>query len=182
MTPRRVVMLFSFVWCATIVLTPLLASSDGIAPKFAGVSYDFFSRVCHQLDSRSFHVAGYKFAVCIRCFAIYLFFTAGMALFPIIARKGLTRISSRSILLIGLTPMAIDVALAVLGVSESTPFTRAVTGSFFGLALGFVLNPALEDIFANLNQRNLPSAFNQRILRNLRKRFQQHANPDATQT
>jgi uncharacterized membrane protein len=173
MTPRRFLLTSVFLWCAVIAATPLLASYDGAATKAAFLSYQFFSRVCHQLDSHSFHLAGFKFAVCIRCSSIYASFFLGLLFFPIIKRTKIVDVHPARVLGLSLLPMGIDVALDTLGIHESTTTTRGITGLIFGLALTIVLVPVLEELaekflshmhtFANtLELRNLQSAQNLR--------------------
>jgi uncharacterized membrane protein len=59
----------STLWCISIVAAP-----------FLGLSwvYTFFSRICHQDPSRSWHLSGEPLAVCIRCTSIYFAFTASL--------------------------------------------------------------------------------------------------------
>jgi uncharacterized membrane protein len=173
MTPRRFLLTSVFLWCAAIVATPVLASYDGATAKAASLSYQFFSRVCHQLDSHSFHLAGFKFAVCVRCASIYASFFIGLLFFPIIKRTKIADVHPARVLILSLVPMGIDVALATFGIHESTAMTRGITGLIFGLALSIVLVPVLEEfadkflshmriLASALNQRNLQSAPNLR--------------------
>jgi uncharacterized membrane protein len=150
MIPRRFLLAAVLVWCVAIAATPLLASHGGIESRIASFSYEFFSRVCHQFDSRSFHLAGYKFAVCIRCFTIYVSFFLGILFFPLIGRTKIAAIPSSLVLVISLMPMGLDVALATLGIHESSTTTRTVTGPLFGLALSVVLAPVLEEVTGKL--------------------------------
>jgi uncharacterized membrane protein len=155
MNPRRFLLTAVFFWCAAIVATPLLDSLGGAGTSTASFSYHFFSRVCHQIDSRSFHIAGGKFAVCIRCFSIYAAFFLSVLFYPLLSRTRVSAVSSRALLALSALPMAIDVALDGVGVCESTGVSRAVTGVVFGFALGIVLAPLLEElvreIFSRLN-------------------------------
>jgi len=174
MTPRRFLLASVFIWCTAVVVTPLLASHAGTWATMSSLSYKFFSRVCHQLDSHSFHIAGFKFAVCIRCTCIYASFFLGLILFPMIKRTTIARVHPARALILSLVPMGIDVALATLGIHESTRTTRSITGLIFGLALSIVLVPVLEEFterflsfmhtlvitLRQLNLRNLQSAPN----------------------
>ncbi len=177
MAPRRFLLTSVFLWCAAIVATPVLASYDGAAAKAASLSYQFFSRVCHQLDSHSFHLAGFKFAVCIRCTCIYSSFFLGLLFFPMIKRTKIVDVHPARVLILSLVPMGIDVALANFGIHESTTMTRGITGLIFGLALAIVLVPVLEEfvgrfllqmhrLTAHLNLRNQQSEPNLRNLSN----------------
>ncbi len=176
MTPRRFLLTSIFLWCAAIVATPVLASYDGASAKAASFSYQFFSRVCHQLESHSFHLAGFKFAVCIRCISIYASFFLGLLFFPIIKRTTIVDFHPARVLILSLMPMGIDVGLVTIGIHESTTITRGITGLIFGLALTIVLVPVLEEFadkflsymhtlaitLTELNLRNLQSAPNLR--------------------
>jgi uncharacterized membrane protein len=171
MTPRRFLLTSVFLWCAAIAATPLLASYDGAATKAAFLSYQFFSHVCHQFDSHSFHLASFKFAVCIRCTSIYASFFLGLLFFPIIKRTKIMDVDPGRVLVLSLLPMGIDVAIATFGIHESTTMTRSMTGLIFGPALSIVLVSALEELAgkflsqshrlaAYLNLRNLTSGSN----------------------
>ncbi|MEK6565803.1 MAG: hypothetical protein AABZ41_03750, partial [Bacteroidota bacterium] len=60
MTPLRTYLTLLFLvalWCATLLAAPLLQSWGG--PP-GGFFYEAFSKICHQMDQRSFHLAGFK--------------------------------------------------------------------------------------------------------------------------
>lgn len=182
MTPRRFLLASVFFWCGAIVATPLLASVGGVAAKTASLVYEIFSRVCHQLDSHSFHFAGFKFAVCVRCTSIYMAFFLGILLFPFINRTKLVDVRPLRLLIFVLAPMGIDVALAIVRIHEISTLTRILTGSIFGLGLSILLGSVLEEfvkksllhmhdlinthhsrnLYPVLFQCNLQSALNQR--------------------
>ena len=146
MTARRILLIATFFWCFLIVATPIFASFGGNSALAASVFYEMFSRVCHQMDSRSFHVAGFKFGVCIRCTAIYASFFGGMLLFPLLKRTVIALQNPSFILIISLIPMGIDVGLAAVGIHESNSYTRMATGALFGCALSIILVPTLEEV------------------------------------
>jgi uncharacterized membrane protein len=153
MTSRRILLAGAFFWCALIVAAPLLASFGGRSALMASYLYEMFSRVCHQIDSRSYHIAGFKFGVCIRCTAIYASFFGGMTVFPLLKRTTIAVQKSSFILMISLIPMGVDVALAMLGIHESNAFTRMTTGALFGFALSIVLVPTLEEVTGQILPR-----------------------------
>jgi len=146
MTPRRLLLSGLFLWCAAIAATPLLSSLGGAGAGAASLSYEFFSRVCHQLDSRSFHIAGYKMAVCIRCTSIYAAFFLSVLFSPMLSRTFLAAVPARVLLIASGLPMAVDVGLAALGIHESNVFTRMTSGALFGCALSIVLVPTLDEV------------------------------------
>jgi len=59
----------STLWCTAVIAAPVF-HLDSV--------YSVFSRICHQDPTRSWHVAGEPFAVCIRCSSIYFAFTASL--------------------------------------------------------------------------------------------------------
>lgn len=190
MTPRRFFLASVLIWCIAIVVTPLLASHAGTWATVSTLSYEFFSRICHQLDSHSFHLAGFKFAVCIRCTSIYASFFLGLLFFPMIKRTKIVNVHSARVLLLSLVPMGIDVALATSGIHEITTMTRGTTGLIFGLALAIVLVPVLEEFADKFLSRvpALPITFDERNLRNLQSelnlsnQINQSRIPHATET
>lgn len=153
MTPRRLLITALFIWCAAIVATPILASYGGTAANGAGLSYRIFSRVCHQFDSRSFHIGEYKFAVCIRCTMIYASFLLGVLCYPAVVRTRITSVKPGILLGVSLVPMGIDVLFSVFGIHDSTVATRTATGVLFGAALSVVLLPALEEVIGEFLAR-----------------------------
>jgi uncharacterized membrane protein len=68
-TTHSALLAASTLWCLSIVAAPAF----GLAWV-----YDLFSVICHQDPSRSWHIAGEPFAVCIRCASIYFAFGAAL--------------------------------------------------------------------------------------------------------
>lgn len=127
-------------WCFTLALAPVFAASGWSGP--ADFLYAFFHRICHQLEGRSFHIAGEPLAVCVRCSAIYFAFLAGTLAFPFVRRGRWTGIPARGLLVAGLAPMVLDVGLGLAGIHESGLATRVITGSIAGGVLSFIILPA----------------------------------------
>ena len=145
MTSHRILVVLLFLWCAAIAVTPMLSSGGGFPSQVAGASYAFFSHVCHQFDSCSFHVDGYKFPVCIRCMSIYASFFVGVLCFPAMKRVWQRELPAAKLLAVAVIPMVADVSFSLCGIHESNDWTRLVTGAVFGLISSFVLAPILED-------------------------------------
>jgi len=154
MTPRRVLISLVFLWCAAIVAAPILNTFGGPLAAAGSFLYQVFSRVCHQLDERSFHIAGYKFGVCIRCTAIYFAFFSGILFAPFVTKRIGSRLSSRSLILLSALPMAVDVALSVAGIHESTVITRLCTGATFGFGLSIPLLEPLQELVQKILSRS----------------------------
>ena len=148
-----VVLAGSILWCAGIVIAPYLASTIGFTHDSGVALYRFYATICHQIDSRSFHLHGEPFAVCARCSSIYFGFLAGTIIFPLSERVLAKRISPRTLLLVAFLPMLVDVVLSLLGLHSSTLATRGMTGGFFGLTIPLLIIPsataALKEIFSS---------------------------------
>ena len=136
----------TLVWCVLILLAPLVVHSN---PAISNNLYSFFKPVCHQDDARSFHIAGVKFAVCIRCSAIYFSFLVGVLLFPMLRRRTIS-LSSRSMWLIAVVSMLIDVLLDTVGIHASTTWTRTITGGMFGFIAAQLIVPLILQAFTDI--------------------------------
>jgi len=137
-----VILLCTITWCAALFLAPILAGGTGVVHAAGGFLYQFFHPICHQLEERSFHIAGRQLAVCSRCSSIYLAFLAGTILLPLVAKRV---VPSRLLLALSVAPMLLDVLTGALGLHEVSNATRAVTGAMFGLVIPFFVIPAAID-------------------------------------
>jgi uncharacterized membrane protein len=140
-----VVLLGASLWCGAIVLTPVLA---GLPDPIAGVGealYGLVSPVCHQIEARSFTVAGLPFAVCARCTAVYFGFLAGVLLFPILRSVERPVYPPRWLVGVAVLPMVTDVILGWTGIHGVSAGSRLMTGGVFGVIAPFVVLPALID-------------------------------------
>lgn len=150
-TRRTYIAMLSLValWCGMVVAAPLLG---GVSEGTASAVYKFFSRICHQLEERSFHIAGGQFAVCIRCSAIYFAFFLGVMVYG--AVRGLANRSTPPLYLLSVAsfPMLVDVLLNITGIHASTNATRLVTGSLFGFALPWYVLPVLFESLSGISR------------------------------
>ncbi len=108
-----------------------------VPPSLRAVLMEGFSSVCHQLPGRSPHLHGVQLAVCDRCLGIYV----GLALGSGATRWGRTmwhrvRAWGPLPLALVLVPAGVDWALPVLGLWESVPLSRGLTGFLAGLGGG----------------------------------------------
>ena len=130
------------------VLAPLLMSRG--QRGLSNLIYFAYGLVCHQMASRSFFIAGYQMAMCQRDMAIYgSMFLAGLAYSLV---RGRVRILPFWAFILLITPMAVDGTIQLLGVLESTPLRRLVTGSLFGLACVWLAFPYLEEGFQEIRE------------------------------
>jgi uncharacterized membrane protein len=129
-------------------LAPLLAS--GGHPTAARVIYLPFRLICHQRDDRSFHLAGEKLAFCERDVAIVsAAVLAGLVFAVVRHRQSLPSIGFGAVVALAL-PMAVDGGTQLVGLRESTPELRVLTGTLFSLGLSWFVLPHLDSGFATV--------------------------------
>jgi uncharacterized membrane protein len=117
--------------CALVLAAPMLASS-GYHGTAAAV-YFCFSRICHQIPTRSFSLLGYSLAVCHRCSGIYLGFFIGTFInIPWIHRSPCAR---RNWTLTAILPLAADFLIPYSGLWTNTCVSRFATGLIFGVVV-----------------------------------------------
>jgi uncharacterized membrane protein/glutaredoxin len=130
------------------ILAPLLMARGQIG--LSNAIYFAYRFVCHQMPSRSFFIAGYQMAMCQRDMAIYgSIFVAGLG-FNLVRRR--LKPLSWQVFVVLITPMAVDGTLQLLGVLESTPLRRLITGGLFGLACVLLAFPYLEEGFQEIRE------------------------------
>ncbi len=138
-------MLAVFAWVFTILLAPL-AQANGFE-NISAPLYKFFSFICHQIPSRSFHIEENQFAVCSRCFGVYFGLFAGFVIYPLIRKIEEIEPLPRFWLFLAMIPIGIDWSLGVFDIWENTHLSRFLTGLILGAACGVFIVPALVEIF-----------------------------------
>ncbi|GEM_PF-274669 len=129
-------------WCGFILATPVLASFGGTSGDIADILYRLYGVVCHQFDSRSFHMYDHSFAVCIRCTAIYFGFFGSI----IFVRSGVHFKGGRHHWIVGAAlPMFIDALFDTVGIFPSSTVSRLITGGIFGFGMAIVLVDSVLD-------------------------------------
>ena len=140
-----------FVWVLMILLAPIAEANN-----FSGLSnqlYTFFSYICHQIPSRSFHLDGSAFAVCSRCFGVYFGLLFGFIIYPFFRSINETEPFPRIWLFLALVPIGIDWSLGFFGIWENTHLSRLITGMILGAACAVFIIPAMVEIFQLLSSR-----------------------------
>jgi uncharacterized membrane protein len=128
-----------------LIIGAPIALNSGHA--FLGLSiYGAFSHVCHQIPERSFFIAGHQFAVCARCFGLYLGFTVATVLYPLVRSLRRTEAPARKWLFLAAAPLTIDFAVGFLGIWENTHSSRFITGTLLGGVSVFYVMPGLMDL------------------------------------
>ena len=129
---------------ALVVGAPLL-KAWGLGAA-ASAAYGALALACHQMDERSFHLAGFKLAVCARCFGIYAGALAGALLYPFVRPLARRDLPPRGWLLAAAVPTSIDFALGFFGLWENTHASRFLTASLLGVVLAFYFVPGAVDM------------------------------------
>jgi uncharacterized membrane protein len=127
-----------------IVAAPLARAAH--YPEIASVIYRTFSLVCHQIPDRSFHLAGFKFAVCSRCTGIYSGLAAAALVFPLTRSLRDTKTPARLWLVLAAAPLAIDFGLGYFSIWQNTHWSRFLTGALLGSVVVFFIIPGLIDL------------------------------------
>jgi uncharacterized membrane protein len=147
----RIYILITFLvalWCAGILAAPVLQHAGFYGT--ANYTYAFFSRVCHQNDTHSFHLEGEKIGVCIRCSAIYFGFLAGLLFMPLSGALKRMRFLKPVTVIALCIPMLVDVVLNDTGLHLSTVMTRVATGVVFGGVMPWCIVPLLIEACSQL--------------------------------
>ena len=139
------------VWLLMIVLPPIFAANGN-----AGLSsplYHFFSFLCHQMPSRSFHLMDHQLAVCSRCFGVYFGLIAGLIAYPL--WRSIENIDPlpRIWLFASMIPIGIDWLLGMLDIWHNNHASRFITGMILGVGCATYIMPALVEIVRNLSVR-----------------------------
>ncbi len=145
-------LLVVFAWTFVILLAPI-ARANGFENISAPI-YAFFSVICHQIDSRSFHIENHQFAVCSRCFGVYFGLFFGFLIYPFLRKVDEIEPLPRFWLFLAMIPIGIDWSLGVFGIWENTHLSRFITGSILGAACAIFIVPALVEIFRYLKKTN----------------------------
>lgn len=153
MTGKRIYLIFfifTLFWNILIIIAPIYNNSAGFLKGISGFSYSFFSVTCHQIDDRSFHILGSKYAVCSRCLSIYWAFLFSVIIYPFIKGFNNTKLPSLWLLLVPGFFVFLDAMLDFLGIFNNTFITRSVTGALIGFVLPFYLIPGFYNFFNEL--------------------------------
>ncbi|HTH51481.1 MAG TPA: DUF2085 domain-containing protein [Pyrinomonadaceae bacterium] len=146
-------------WSLLILAAPI-AKASGLL-SISSSLYTFFSYLCHQMDGRSFHIEGEKFAVCSRCFGIYAGIVAGFVGYPF--WRGIEKVEPlpKFWLIAACVPAAVDWSLTIFGIWENTFISRTITGGLLGFACGTFIVPSVVEITRNFSLRR--GTFSRRV-------------------
>lgn len=108
--------------------------------------HKFFSYICHQMPSRSFHLENHSFAVCSRCFGVYAGLLFGSFAYPFFRSIDEIEPLPRFWLFLALIPMGLDWSLGFFGIWENTHLSRFLTGLILGTTCAVFIIPALIEL------------------------------------
>ncbi len=133
-----------------LIISPVILAKFGL-DKFVQIIYFFFKQICHQIDARSFHFDGVKFAVCERCSLIYFGSFAGGLILPFLRRK---IVNPNFLLCVALVPSIVEFSVEKIFEIEILIF-KALASLWLGIWAGLVLTLQLVDMFSGFkNQYN----------------------------
>jgi uncharacterized membrane protein len=133
---------------ATVAAALLEGDGGRGSDNAASFIYLAYSRICHQIADRSFQIDGHPFAVCSRCFGIYVGYVMGLVIYPFARSLRETETPARGWLLVALALVAIDFAGDWLGLFDNTLLSRALTGMVAGAAGAFYTLPGFVSVAA----------------------------------
>lgn len=140
-----------FVWVFVILLAPV-AEANNLTYISAPI-YKFFSVLCHQIPSRSFHIENHQFAVCTRCFGVYFGLLLGFVVYPFFRPIEEIEPLPRIWLFLALVPMGVDWSLGFFEIWENTALSRFLTGLILGVACAIFIVPALVELLRLLSNK-----------------------------
>ncbi len=143
---------FVFIWVAAILLAPIAAENNWT--NLSAPIYKFFSFLCHQQSSRSFHIENHAFAVCSRCFGIYFGLLTGFIVYLFIRKIEEIEPIQRFWLFLALIPMGIDWGLTAFDIWENTHLSRFLSGMILGATCAIFIVPALVEIVRLLSKKS----------------------------
>lgn len=141
-----------FVWVFVILFAPFAEANSWT--NISAPIYKFFSFLCHQMPSRSFHVENHAFAVCSRCFGIYFGLLAGFVVYLFIRKIEEIEPIPRFWLFLALIPIGVDWALTAFGIWENTHLSRFITGLILGATCAIFIVPALVELVRLLSNKS----------------------------
>jgi len=101
-----------------------------------------FRLFCHGIPERCVSLWGVPMPICARCTAIYIGLAASLVVFVLLPR--MSEFAARVILMIAVTPLAVDGLTQLVRLRQSTNGLRMATGLATGIAFGLWAITAVE--------------------------------------
>ena len=126
----------------TAILSAALACTWAIAHGASMRWRLAFRLFCHGIPDRCIDLWGVPMPICARCTAIYAGLAVSLLVFFVLPR--MTEIAARVVLMIAVTPLAVDGLTQLVRLRESTNALRLATGLTAGIAFGVWAITAVE--------------------------------------
>lgn len=139
------------VWVFVILFAPIAEAND--LTVVSSPIYTFFSYLCHQISSRSFHLENHGFAVCSRCFGVYFGLLFGFLVYPFFRQIEEIEPIPRFWLFLALIPMGVDWTLGFFDIWENTHLSRFLTGLILGTVCAIFIVPAVVELARLLSNK-----------------------------
>ena len=149
-----VVLFGSLAFVTVIVAAPILVADNHRTS--AAIIYGAFSKICHQKPERSFFLLGHPLAVCSRCIGLYVGFSISLLVYPFIRSLRTTTAPDRKWLFVAAVPMAVDIAVDVLGIWHNTHSSRFISGLILGGAAVFYVIPGISELALRIFRKSPP--------------------------
>ncbi|MGH2575345.1 MAG: DUF2085 domain-containing protein, partial [Ignavibacteria bacterium] len=103
-----IIVVITIIWCSGILIAPFWAEKNDFRGEASAFLYTFYSKSCHQISERSFHLNEYKFGVCSRCTFIYFAFLLAVIIYPLVKKLNNLDLPPLWVLFIGIGLVALD--------------------------------------------------------------------------
>ena len=126
----------------TVILSASLLCTWAIAHGASMKWRLAFRLFCHGIPERCFTIWGVPMPICARCTAIYLGLAVSLLVFLVLPR--MSELAARVMLMIAVTPLAVDGLTQLVRLRQSTNALRMATGLAAGIAFGLWAITAVE--------------------------------------
>ena len=127
---------------ATVILSASLICTWAIAHGASMRWRLAFRLFCHGIPDRCISIWGVPMPICARCAAIYAGLAVSLIIFFVLPR--MSELAARVMLMIAVTPLAVDGLTQLARLRQSTNGLRMATGVTAGIAFGLWAITAVE--------------------------------------
>jgi len=127
---------------ATVILSASLICTWAIAHGASMRWRLAFRLFCHGIPDRCISIWGVPMPICARCAAIYAGLAVSLIIFFVLPR--MSELAARVMLMIAVTPLAVDGLTQLARLRQSTNALRMATGVTAGIAFGLWAITAVE--------------------------------------
>lgn len=150
---KLTILIVFIIWTSLVFISPFTLPSDSVNDfsgkvgtleneqaiddmnLFAKAIYTLGDVYCHQLSDRSFELNGNQMPFCARDVALFVGLVIGMMM-----ALSMNLRPDIFILILGLTPLAVDGSMQILSSYESSNLIRVITGLLGGGSISLILS------------------------------------------